>query len=100
MLTVLLVTNDAELADDAERMLEAGGFALGDRLTPEMLEEGKDSVTADAAIVIGPLRSPDAADIRAAREALGEMRIVACAPPVDPRTLRWAVDNGADGVVW
>jgi len=100
MLTVMLVTRDSELADDAERLLEAGGFDIGDRVAPEMLETKKDSIVADAAVVIGPLRSRDGSDVRLAREALGEMRIVACAPPEDARTLRWAVDNGADGVVW
>jgi DNA-binding NarL/FixJ family response regulator len=100
MLTVMVVSSDSELADAVERLLEGGGFELGDRVAPEMIETRGISDRAAAAVVIGPLRSRDGSDIRRAREALGEMRLVACAPPADARSLRWAVDNGADGVVW
>ena len=100
MLTVLLVTRDAGLGAALTEALEEHGDAAGDLVAPEQLEPGRHPGRHHAAVVAGPLRSRVGSDLRMAREALGDTPVVACVPPADARSIRWAVDNGADGVIW
>lgn len=100
MLTVLLVTRDAGLGSTLEEALEGHGDVAGELVAPEQLDSGRHPGRNQVAVVAGPLRPRAGSDLRIAREALGDVPIVACVPPTDARSIRWAVDNGADGVIW
>jgi DNA-binding NarL/FixJ family response regulator len=51
-------------------------------------------------IVAAPLRSRDGSLLARAREAMPAASLLGCTPPSDARALRWALDNGIEGLVW
>lgn len=98
MRTIVVVAREG--APDLEPHLPPEAFSLR-AVTPEALPQAVAGEAPDAVIVAGPLRARGgSSDVSDARELLPGTPIVALAPPADPRSVRWAVDKGADGVVW
>jgi DNA-binding NarL/FixJ family response regulator len=70
-------------------------------VTPDELPAAVEDGPPDVVIIAGALRARGgSSDLSDARELLPGTPIVALAPLADPRAVRWAVDKGADGVVW
>lgn len=99
MRTVILVASDDLLAAEVEHTLKPAAFVVTS-VAFEELEAACAAGPPDAVIVAGPLRSRDGSDLTGVRAVLPATPLVACAPPADARSVRWAVDKGADGVVW
>jgi DNA-binding NarL/FixJ family response regulator len=97
MLSIVLVTDDAELTKRVERILLDGPIHFAGHLAPTDLETTLD---AEVLLVAGPLEPRTEALVPRVRSQFRETPIVACAPRSDPRSVRWAVNHGADGVVW
>ncbi len=97
--SVILVARDEAPAEEVRRHLDAS-LHDSEIVRPEGVAAACEGGPPDAVIVIGPLRSREGSDIAAVRELLPVTPLVACAPSADPRDVRWAVDKGADGVVW
>jgi DNA-binding NarL/FixJ family response regulator len=83
---------DPAAVERVEAALTAGG--LGRR------REAEPGGAVTAVVLVGPLRTRSGPDVRSVRETFPDATIVACAPEADSRAIRWAVDNGADAVVW
>jgi len=100
MLTTVLVTGEAALARRVREALEGDGLSLAADAGPDRLKATLSAGRPDVVIVGGPLRPREGSVLRTVREVLPNTPIVACAPPNDARSIRWAIDSGADAVVW
>jgi DNA-binding NarL/FixJ family response regulator len=94
---VVLVSRAPTLAARVGEAFAGTDLRLLATLTPDELGGAE---APEAVVVAGPLRAREGSDLREVRARLGETPLVACAPPADARAVRWAVDHGADGVVW
>jgi DNA-binding NarL/FixJ family response regulator len=100
MVSIVLVTDDDALATRVRDVLDAAGMRLDDVVPSAELGTSSAVDRADVIVVGGALRIREGSVLRGVRERLPEALVVACAPESDPRAARWAVDNGADGVLW
>jgi DNA-binding NarL/FixJ family response regulator len=94
---VVLVSRAPDLAARIDEAFAGTDLRLLATVTPKQLGDGD---APGAVIVAGPLRAREGSDLREVRARVAETPLVVCAPPTDARSVRWAVDHGADGVVW
>ena len=93
-----VVTEDAALGARIRDSLVEGGLDIA--FETSALDLAAPAVGFDLIVVQGPLRAREGSPLAAVADSLPGRRLVACAPRTDARAIRWAVDHGADGVVW
>ena len=97
--TIGLIAPRNSLGTRIRNLARGRGLTLAFEVSPDDVENLADGETS-VVVVVGPLEPREASLLRLVRTVLPETRIVACSPRVESPTIRWAIDNGADGVVW
>lgn len=94
-----LVVENESLAARMRNALAESRLRIAFEVSPAELENGRRTLEADVVVVAGPLQSQSGSLFSRVRDRLPEKRLVACARPTEAPNIRWAIANGADGVV-
>lgn len=97
-LSVGLILKDKASAA-VRKALAKRRFRIAFEISHEEIENGHPSKEIDVIVLTGPLRSSGEALVRRVRRRYPEKPLVACIRPADASRARWAIANGADGVV-
>jgi DNA-binding NarL/FixJ family response regulator len=99
MESIVLVTDDgAAESHPVAVALEAAGMPVGAPVLAERLSA--EAPPADVVVLCCALHPRTESPLPDVRRAYPETPIVVCTERTDDRTVRWAVNNGADGVSW
>jgi DNA-binding NarL/FixJ family response regulator len=97
--TVGLIVEDRSLALRMRKALARSGLRIAFEVASDDLENGHPPSEAEVIVIAGPLRTQSDSLFSRVRGRLPEKRVVACARPTEVPNIRWAIANGADGVV-
>lgn len=97
--SVGLVVADESLADRVREVLEASGFTLAFEVPLDDLRNGPPESEADVVVLAARIRSRDDSPFKPLRDRFPQQTFVAFAASDEAATLRWTIENGADGVV-
>jgi DNA-binding NarL/FixJ family response regulator len=96
--SIVLVMDDAKLADRAGAILSGSGLPAGTRIT--VGDAVAEPPPGDVVVLSCLLHPRTESPLPAVRQRYPETPLVTCIERTDARSVRWAVNNGADGVVW
>jgi DNA-binding NarL/FixJ family response regulator len=99
-LPIGLVTRRGSLATRIRKVVKASGLTIVFEATPDELEDHQGVENAEVVVVVGSLESHEGSLLSLLRVRLPDTRLVVCSEPVESPKVRWAIDNGADGLVW
>lgn len=68
--------------------------------TPNELKDHHEIEKAEVVVLVGSLESREGSILGQVRVLLPDIPLVACSEQLKSSAVRWAIDNGADGLVW
>lgn len=95
-----LITRKGSLATRIRNAVKGSGLRIAFEVTPDDLENHRAIESAKVVVMVGSLELRSGSLLSRVRVRLPDTRLVVCSEPVESRTVRWAIDNGADGLVW
>jgi DNA-binding NarL/FixJ family response regulator len=93
-----LLSTDRAVGERIRAVLEHEGVALEFHVAPGAGDVRR--AHRGIVVVAGELRPREGSLLARARDDMPSATLLACVPPSDARVLRWALDNGVEGLVW
>jgi DNA-binding NarL/FixJ family response regulator len=95
-----LVAKKGSSATRIRKVILGHGYSLAFEVSPEELGNKHGNGKALLVVVSADLQDRDGSLLSLLRSRLPQASIIACADPVESRTIRWAMQLGVDGLVW
>lgn len=99
-LAIGLVAQEESASAHIRSIVETGTLSISFQATVDEIENGRQAPEVNVVVVVGTLQHREDSDFNRVFDRFSETRLVVCTEPVEPSTIRWVMERGADGLVW